>query len=325
MNHKISVALCTYNGEKFIKKQLESIFNQTLPVTEIIICDDGSTDNTEQIISSFHVQYPNIIQFHKNEINLRSVKNFEKAIKLSSGDYIFLCDQDDLWHINKVEKIINHFKENPTAEGVFTDAVLIDDYDAPIENYALWECCIFKPEMVTQCGSFWKTYQYYDNMVTGATMCIKKIGKDFIFPFPVSYEFHHDEWMALHFAERNTLHFLTEKLTLYRIHQSQQVGAGLIDRFNSEKEYIDMVMHFKKEHSFKMMFRVYKRVYALYNKHYQLMQNKDSYGIGIEKLVRGDEESLRNLRKSMLRKFPFNSAAKFVWDWKRDKRQIHKF
>lgn len=324
MSPKISVALCTYNGEKFIEKQLESIFNQSLIVSEIIICDDGSTDKTEEIISKFKETFPNIIHFYKNEINLNSVKNFEKAIKLTTGDYIFLSDQDDIWQINKVEKIVNHFLQNPIAEAVFTDAFLIDENDNLIENYSLLQCCIFKPEMVKQCGSFWKTYQQYNNMVTGATMCIKKIAKDFIFPFPIIPQFYHDEWIALHLAQRNTLQVLDEKLILYRIHHSQQVGADIIERYNSEKDYADIVMHTKKLKTFKEGFIVYKKLYNLYDKYYRVKQYKYVNAINIEDLEKGTIENLRLLRKKMAKQFPFNSISKFIWDKIRGKRQIQK-
>ncbi|MDO9153719.1 MAG: glycosyltransferase [Paludibacter sp.] len=84
----ISVALCTYNGEKFIEEQLNSILNQTLPVEEIVICDDGSTDNTLNIINLFEQNNRNIKVF-RNKNNLGTIKNFEKAISLTSGDIIF--------------------------------------------------------------------------------------------------------------------------------------------------------------------------------------------------------------------------------------------
>ena len=80
MSYKISVALCTYNGEKFIEKQLESVLSQTYPVNEIIICDDGSNDSTEEIIERVSLKHKGIITFYKNEINLKSVKNLCKNI-----------------------------------------------------------------------------------------------------------------------------------------------------------------------------------------------------------------------------------------------------
>ena len=84
----ISVAMTTFNGEKYIEKQIESILNQSLSVDEIIICDDGSTDNTIELMKKYNVQ---IIQ---NKKNLGYKLNFKKAMEKCKGDYIFLCDQD---------------------------------------------------------------------------------------------------------------------------------------------------------------------------------------------------------------------------------------
>ena len=109
---KLSVALCTYNGEKYIKEQLESILNQTVAIDEIIICDDRSNDKTTAIIEQFQAEYPDKISLHKNHANLGSTKNFEKSISICTGDYIFLSDQDDIWKANKVEKIIQYFLLN---------------------------------------------------------------------------------------------------------------------------------------------------------------------------------------------------------------------
>ena len=86
---KISVALCTYNGEQFLKEQLDSILKQTQKVDEIVICDDGSTDATINILENYSANYPNIFHIYRNKVNLRSVKNFEKAITLCTGDLIF--------------------------------------------------------------------------------------------------------------------------------------------------------------------------------------------------------------------------------------------
>jgi glycosyltransferase involved in cell wall biosynthesis len=324
MSSKISVALCTYNGEKFIEQQLKSIFNQSLAVSEIIICDDASTDKTVDIISKFELKYPTIIQLYKNEINLNCVKNFEKAIQLTTGDYIFLSDQDDVWQADKVEKTINYFLQNPTAEGVFTDAFLIDDNNKRIENYSLLQCCIFNAEMLEQCGSFWNTYQQYNNMVTGATLCIKKVVKEFIFPFPVIPQFYHDEWIALHLAKRNTLQLLNEKLISYRIHQQQQVGTGIIERYQAQKEYADIVMGIKKVNRFNDIFIVYKKVYSLYDKYYRVMQYDDGKKFDFESLAKGTAQNLKLLQKKMIIQFPFNAVPKIIWDKIRNKRQVHK-
>ncbi len=324
MSSKISVALCTYNGEKFIEQQLESIFNQSVSVSEIIICDDASTDKTVEIISKFVQKYSTIIQLHKNELNLNCVKNFEKAIQLTTGYYIFLSDQDDVWQKDKVEKTLNHFLQNPTAEGIFTDAFLTDNNNKRIENYSLLQCCIFNADIVDQCGGFWNTYMQYNNMVTGATLCIKKEVKDFIFPFPTIPQFYHDEWIALHLAQRNTLQLLNEKLIFYRIHQQQQVGTGIIDRYHSEKEYADIVMGIKKVNRFNDIFIVYKKVYSLYDKYYRVMQYEDGKKFDFKSLAKGTAKNLKLLQRKMIMQFPFNAVPKIIWDKIRNKRQVHK-
>jgi glycosyltransferase involved in cell wall biosynthesis len=140
---KTSVAMCTYNGEKYIKIQLESILNQILPIDEIVICDDGSNDKTIAIIEQFQFEYPNKIFLYKNPVNLGSNKNFEKAITICNGDYIFLSDQDDLWKETKVEKIIQHFSENEYLEGVFSNADLINDEAVNFTQNSLWDSVFF--------------------------------------------------------------------------------------------------------------------------------------------------------------------------------------
>src|SRR5687768_2514416 len=101
----ISVALCTYNGAKFIAEQLESICKQTTPPNEIVICDDGSTDDTIACIDRVKKNHPAIDwKIKRNTANLGYVKNFEQAVLLTTGDIVFLSDQDDVWLPEKVQK-----------------------------------------------------------------------------------------------------------------------------------------------------------------------------------------------------------------------------
>ena len=99
----ISVAIATYNGQEFIKEQLLSILNQTMPVDEIVICDDQSSDDTVRIIQELLCDK---IYLYQNEKNLGNKLNFKKAPSYCKGDYIFLCDQDDIWKPNKVQTMI---------------------------------------------------------------------------------------------------------------------------------------------------------------------------------------------------------------------------
>ena len=108
----LSVALCTYNGGKFLDEQLESIIMQSLSVDEIIICDDCSNDNTIELIHFYQNKYPGLIHLYQNKQSLGTIKNFENAISLTTGDLIFLADQDDIWHSDKVKIMSSFFADN---------------------------------------------------------------------------------------------------------------------------------------------------------------------------------------------------------------------
>ena len=224
---KISVALCTYNGGKYIEEQINSILNQSVKVDEIIVCDDQSKDDT--ILKLKKLQTKNsCISIIENELNLRSTKNFEKAISLCSGDYIFLADQDDLWNEQKVAKILTVFEENPTAEGVFSNANLIDSNGSALSNKTIWNSIFFFENEMPKPIDYINLISKNGNIVTGATFCIKKEVKDFIFPF--SEKILHDQWIASLLAFRNTLYYSSENLISYRVHEKQQVGMKNLNK-----------------------------------------------------------------------------------------------
>ena len=99
---KVSVVMCTYNGEKYLREQLDSIISQTYPIHEIIIQDDCSTDGTWEILQEYAAEYP-VIRIYRNEINLGVCLNFQSVIRKVSGYYIAISDQDDIWYPNKIE------------------------------------------------------------------------------------------------------------------------------------------------------------------------------------------------------------------------------
>lgn len=100
----MSIVVCTYNGELFIREQIDSLLLQTYPVYEVIIQDDCSTDGTWSILEEYHNRYPSIIKLFRNATNLFWNQNFYSAIRKATGDYIALCDQDDIWARDKIEK-----------------------------------------------------------------------------------------------------------------------------------------------------------------------------------------------------------------------------
>ena len=223
---KISVAMCTCNGEKYLNEQLHSILNQSSKPGELIICDDCSTDNTIQIIESYSAKYPKNISVHLNEKNLGVIKNFEKAILLTTGDFIFLSDQDDIWYPDKIKKMISLLNENSNILLVFSNGDLIDETGESIGS-TLWGKWNFTEEIREN----WKNNKlaFHDlfkihNKVTGATIAFKKKLKKHLIPIKVPLDYWHDQWFALHAAALNGLYFTEESLIKYRVHTKQQVG-----------------------------------------------------------------------------------------------------
>ncbi|MCI9844937.1 glycosyltransferase family 2 protein [Flavobacterium pectinovorum] len=269
----ISVALCTYNGEKFIKKQLDSILNQTLKVNEIVICDDKSSDSTLAILEKYKADYPNIFKIFINESNLKSNKNFEKALSLTSGDYIFFSDQDDLWRLDKVDKIIRVFEKNKNIEGVFSNANLIDENDLILSKpITLWDTVGFFEQKLTTPVNYLKYLMIEGNFVTGATICISKNVKDFCLPFDTNEKnFFHDYWIALLLAERNSLTCINENLISYRIHINQQIGVGniseRIEKHNNKSKNYNLILGYFNPKTFKEFKFITNFIYEKYIYH----------------------------------------------------------
>lgn len=224
-NPDISVAMCTYNGEKYLKYQLESIIFQSYPPKELIICDDGSSDNTIAIIDKFSQEAPFPIRFYQNSTNLGSTKNFEKAIRLCSKAIIVLSDQDDIWAENKLERIVEEFSKSEEIGAVFSDALLIDDQGWSI-GQTLWDSVNFTSrERKKALNNKIVNVLLKHNVVTGATIAFKSSYRDMILPIPKNWE--HDAWIAFLFGIFSKIVPISDTLINYRIHSEQQIGAAI--------------------------------------------------------------------------------------------------
>src|SRR5947209_10455427 len=122
----ISVALCTYNGEKFLPEQLDSITAQTVFPNELVVSDDGSSDRTLSILHDFASSAPFAVRILQTQSNLGSTKNFEYAIAHCTGAIVALSDQDDVWQPEKLEKLHEALTANSDAGFVVSDSELID-------------------------------------------------------------------------------------------------------------------------------------------------------------------------------------------------------
>ncbi len=248
---KISVALCTYNGEKFLRQQIDSILNQTLKVDEIVVCDDGSADKTSQILNDYQKKFPETFRIYINEKNLRSVKNFEKAISLCTGEIIFLSDQDDIWENNKVEAFNTFFTLNKQTDVLCSNGYIINESDQKQDLYTVWDV----PEFLganKQEIDYFKIFATIGNFATGAAMALRKSILPQVLPFPNIEGLHHDEWIALISSEQKKFAFLNEKLFSYRIHNEQQVGGISYPKNGASKEkLINRFDHNKKAKTFR--------------------------------------------------------------------------
>lgn len=217
---KISVAMCTYNGAEFLPAQLKSILAQTRPPDEIIVCDDASTDDTPAILHPFADVTPKL-----NQTKLGSVKNFEQAISLCTGDVIALSDQDDVWREDKLELIEQAFLKHPNKGLVFSNAEIVDDKLNPT-NRSMWNEVGFdshKQKLVRHGRALEVLINGWT--VTGATMAFRSEYKNLSLPVPTNIQMIHDGWIALTVAAVADVVAIDQPLIKYRQHERQQIGA----------------------------------------------------------------------------------------------------
>ena len=319
---KTSVALCTYNGQQFLKQQLDSILNQTHKVDEIVVCDDGSTDKTIEILENYSANYPNTFYINQNEINLRSVKNFEKAVKLCSGDIIFLSDQDDVWVDNKVEKYVDYFDKNPNIEVLASNGYCIDENSKVHDKYSIWDVPQFLRE-VNVTIDYYQIITQIANVASGSTMAFKKEIVSQTVPFPEVKDFHHDEWIALVSAKNKTFELLTEKYYYYRIHSNQQVGGVFFDKTDKIKNKIIQIFNPQTTtYSFTEIKSRIKRLIIAYSKNEKLSKIKTSHTNYFAENTALIKNEVIKLNKILKQKYPFKYYILLLSDKIFNKRQL---
>ena len=218
----VSIALCTYNGGRFLGQQLDSIIRQTYQNLEIIIVDDCSTDGTPEVITQY-AKKDSRIKFFKNETNLGFNKNFEKAIRLTTGEYISISDQDDIWLPGKIEAMVKNIADNWL---IYSKSVFINDKNE-----------VMTDRMLNESGIVPVNYKgiLLANFVTGHTVLFKREFIDSFLPFPETGFY--DWWMGFVALYHDKAIFLNEILTQYRIHDASVIQK----RANSGQEKWDEV------------------------------------------------------------------------------------
>jgi glycosyltransferase involved in cell wall biosynthesis len=221
----LSVSMITFQGAAYLKAQMDSILGQSIPVHEIIVCDDGSTDETRAILTEYAAKHPQI-QLFFNEKNLGTVANMQQCLRKTSGEIIFLADQDDVWLPTKVEKTLAFFQEHPDAGAVFSNASIINAEGKTQEDMSLWDIIGFPYDQVELIDF----ERRVDNVVTGAGLAFKRDPELLQKDIPQLPGLLHDGWIGLYFAAKNALQANPEKLFQYRSHANQQVGGKIAER-----------------------------------------------------------------------------------------------
>lgn len=216
----VSIVMATYNGERYLREQLDSIVQQSYKDIEIIIVDDCSVDKTFLILEDY-ARIQHNISIIRNNQNLGVTRSFEIAINSCSGDYIAFCDQDDVWVSNKIERMVDESGDNLL---IHCDAILVDEQlNVVAESFAA------KYKDISKC----KFIDYLlGNNVTGCCAMISRELVNLSMPIPKDF-YIHDHYFALLASYYNRIKFLNEKLVLYRQHGANVMGASKVsyDKF----------------------------------------------------------------------------------------------
>jgi len=223
---KISIALATYNGEKYLEEQLHSFLTQTHQPDELIICDDGSTDATVAIAHHFAAHAPFSVKLFENEKNLGYAQNFSKALAQCSGDVVFMSDQDDVWHAAKIEKMLARFEGEPELQ------LLIHDLDYCKENLT--------PIGQTKIERMEGIFNLERDYVVGMATAIRGSFLKLCLPVPNEVDLSHDSWLHQCAYAVGGKVVMREVLALYRRHPSNTTATG-----NLNVDFVTTPSHFK--------------------------------------------------------------------------------
>lgn len=237
---KIDILMSTYNGEKYLKQQIDSILSQSYQNWRLLVRDDSSSDNTLSILESYMHKYPNqVFLVDRGTPNLGSSKSFARLLDFVEGDYFMFSDQDDIWLPNKIEQTMIEMHKLELKYG----------------NMPLMICCDAKCIDVNNeeiCPSFYESQKFINttdkdlkllalNVVQGSTSLMNKKVLDYVKPIP-AYVLH-DQWIAVITAHFGKVVYLHKQLLLYRQHDKNVLGAlnvGLL-------YFANKIRHFKEQ------------------------------------------------------------------------------
>lgn len=222
----LAVVLCAYNGAGYLQAQLDSLYAQTRLPDWVVLSDDASTDATPALLTAAAAVFEARgvrVQLRLNAENLGYVRHFEQALAGVDADLLFPCDQDDVWHADKIALLAAQFEADPGLLLLHCDAELIDASGAPLGRRLL--------AVLEMTPAEWRSMTSGDafdvlirrNIVTGAAMAFRRTVLAAAQPFPV--EWAHDEWLAVIAALEGRVRTLNSALLGYRQHDNNQIGV----------------------------------------------------------------------------------------------------
>ena len=237
----ISILLSTYNSEKYLNEQIDSILKQSVTNWKLFLRDDGSTDNTLNIINQYCEKNKNKIELLiDNKGNLGVDKSFMYMLSEVESDYYMFCDHDDIWLPYKIEKTMEKMKATESdiinkPVLIFTDLTVVDE-NLKIISSSMWRYSKTNPEYSKNIY-----YLSVSSTVTGCTMLMNKMVKEFTLPYPEE-ALMHDWWIALNVAYHGVVDYIDESTILYRQHDNNRIGAEKTNK----KHYLNKFFKLKK-------------------------------------------------------------------------------
>jgi glycosyltransferase involved in cell wall biosynthesis len=223
---KTSIALATYNGAKYLGEQLQSFITQTHQPDELIICDDGSEDETVALAQRFSEEAPFAVKLFLNDKNLGYAQNFSKALDLCNGDIVFLSDQDDVWHPKKIETILSRFAAEPSLQLLIHDLEFCKEDLTPIGQ--------------TKIERMEGIFNLDCDYVVGMASAIRGPFLKLCLPVPSKVDLTHDSWLHFCAMAVDKKAIIRDVLAMYRRHSSNATVA-----VNLNVDYVTTPIHFK--------------------------------------------------------------------------------
>ncbi len=208
----ISIALCTYNGSRYLQEQFDSLFTQTLRDFEIVVVDDASTDDTWALLSEIAAKHDNV-RILRNDSNQGPTRNFQTAMQLCTGRYIAPCDQDDIWMREKLEKLVAAIGD---ADMAYCNSAYVNSDGVPTGKSIADDVAMLRGK---------RPFEFvFQNSVSGHALIMRSELLAVACPFPE--KLHYDWWLAMCAAQGNGIIYVDEPLVYFRRHSGVHTELG---------------------------------------------------------------------------------------------------